>query len=289
MNYINMIIMKYMNMVILSFCVIILAAALLVGCSNNPTGGGALVRADNSKGSSPGVIPGTGQLTPGAGGPDSVNLGTAADFAILSEAGIDAAIGSEHITGDIGVSPVTSTAITGFGLSLHGTYATSSLVTGKVYAPDYSSPTPTKMTDAVADFELAFTDANGRVAPAPVTELGAGDISGLTLAPGIYKWGTGVLVNGGLTLKGGANSTWIFQIAQTLTVGGGAIITLSGGAQAKNVYWVVTGNTILGTTANFKGNILCQGEVDMKTSTIFLGRAMSHTAVNLQGTQVTKP
>jgi hypothetical protein len=48
------------------------------------------------------------------------------------------------------------------------------------------------------------------------TELGAGNISGMTLAPNLYKWSTGVLIASDIYLNGGANDVWIFQIAQDL-------------------------------------------------------------------------
>ena len=103
----------------------------------------------------------------------AVNLGTAGDFVILSKAGISTT-GTTSITGDIGTSPIDSTAITGFGLVMDSsnTFATSSLVTGKIYAADYTSPTPTKMTAAVSDMETAYTDAAGRTLP-DATELGS--------------------------------------------------------------------------------------------------------------------
>jgi ice-binding like protein len=50
------------------------------------------------------------------------------------------------------------------------------------------------------------------------------------------------------------NTVWIFQIAQNLTVSNAAIVTLSGGAQAKNVFWQVAGQATLGTTSDFKGH-----------------------------------
>ncbi|MDP3105149.1 MAG: ice-binding family protein, partial [Candidatus Methanoperedens sp.] len=152
-----------------------------------------------------------------------VNLGTAGNFVILTKTGISTT-GTTSIVGDIGVSPIDSTAITGFGLILDSTnqFSTSSLVTGKVYAADYTSPTPAKMTTAISDMETAYTDAAGRINPT-ATELYAGDVTGKTITPGLYKWGTGVLVSaGGVTLSGGANDVWIFQIAQDLTVENGA-------------------------------------------------------------------
>lgn len=137
------------------------------------------------------------------------------------------------------MSPIDSTAITGFGIILDssGTFSTSSLVTGQLFAADYTSPTPANLTTAVSDMETAYTDAAGRTNP-DATELGAGDISGLTLNPGLYKWGTGVLINNGVTLDclGNSNSVFIFQIAGTLTVGDGAIVTPAGGCQPQNLF-----------------------------------------------------
>jgi hypothetical protein len=122
------------------------------------------------------------------------------------------------------------------------------------------------------------------------TELGAGDITSMTLAPGLYKWGTGVLVSaGGVTLSGGANDVWIFQIAQTLTVSNGARVNLIGGAQAKNIFWQVAGQTTLGTTSQFKGNILCQTAIVLNTGATLNGRALSQTAVTLDANAVTAP
>src|SRR3989344_4355991 len=187
----------------------------------------------------------------------AVNLGTAGNFVILAKSGISAT-GTTLVVGDIGVSPVAASYITGFGLiaDSSNTFSTSSLVTGKAYAEDYTPPTPTKMTTAVSDMETAYTDAAGRTLP-DATELAAGDISGLTIAPGLYKWGTGVLINNGITLNcQNSNDVFIFQIAQDLDVGNGAIVTLSGGCQTKNIFWQVGGQATLGTTSNFKGNLL---------------------------------
>ena len=219
-----------------------------------------------------------------------VNLGTAGNFVILAKSGISTT-GTSSITGDIGVSPIDSSAITGFGLIMDSSnkFSTSSLVTGKVYAADYTTPTPATMTAAISDMETAYTDAAGRTNPT-ATELYAGDITGKTITPGLYKWGTGVLISaGGVTLSGGANDVWIFQIAQDLTVENGAIVTLSGGAQAKNIFWQVAGQTTLGTTANFKGIILSKTLISMNTGATLNGRALAQTAVTLDANAVTAP
>ena len=227
---------------------------------------------------------------PGAtASPAAVNLGSAGDFVILAKAGVTT-VGVTSIVGDVGVSPIAASSITGFSLILDSsnTFSTSALVSGKVYAADYAAPTPSKMTTAISDMETAYTDAAGRTSP-DFTELGTGDISGMTLSPGLYKWGTGVLITSGVTLMGSENDVWIFQIAQDLTVGNGAIVALSGGAQAKNIFWQVAGQTTLGTTSDFKGNILSKTLIAMNTGATLDGRALAQTAVTLQANAVTLP
>ncbi|MHB1769919.1 MAG: ice-binding family protein [Minisyncoccota bacterium] len=229
-----------------------------------------------------------GPLVALAAGPALVNLGTAGNFVILAKTGISTT-GSTAIVGDLGVSPAAATYLTGFALTLPSAsaFSTSASVTGKVYAPGYANPTPANLTTAVLDMQTAYTDAAGR-APT-VTELGAGNIGGLTLAPGVYKWSTGVIVPTNITLSGGANDVWIFQIAQNLNVSSGVHITLSGGAQAANIFWQVAGQTTIGTTAVFNGNILDQTAIVLNTGAQLNGRALAQTAVTLDANAVIIP
>lgn len=218
-----------------------------------------------------------------------VDLGTAGNYVILSKTGISTT-GATSIAGDIAVSPIDSTAITGFSLSVHasGVYATSPTVTGKIYASDYAVPTPTNLTTAVGDMETAFTDAAGRTLP-DATELGAGNISGKTIEPGLYKWGSGVLLTSSVTLEGGADDVWIFQIAQHLTVGNGATVELTGGAQAANVFWQVGGEVNLGTNSHFEGILLVKTAIHLNTGAAITGRLLAQTAVTLDANDVNAP
>lgn len=225
-----------------------------------------------------------------AQGPNPVNLGTAGNFVILAKSAVSTT-GTTAVTGNIGLSPAAATFVTGFSLIADSTntFATSSVVTGRVYASNYATPTPATMTTAVADMETAYTAAAGRSLP-DFTELGAGDISGMTLTPGLYKWGTGVLItSAGVTLEGGADDVWIFQIASNLTVNNSAKITLLGGAQAKNIFWQVAGQATLGTAADFKGIILSQTLISLNTGAVMNGRALAQTAVTLNATAMTEP
>ncbi len=230
-----------------------------------------------------------GPIAAFAAGPATVNLGSAGNFVILAKSGISTT-GSTSITGDIGVSPITASAITGFGLTMDvsNTSSTSAQVTGKVYAADYTNPTPTTMTAAVSDMQTAYTDAAGRTLPT-ATELGAGNIGGMTLAPGLYKWGTSVTIPTDVTLSGGPNDVWIFQIGQNLTMSSATHVVLSGGAQAANIFWQVAGQTTIGTTSVFNGNILDQTAIVLNTGATLNGRALAQTAVTLDSNIVTKP
>ncbi len=221
-----------------------------------------------------------------------IELGLAGEFVILAKTGISTT-GTTYIVGDIGISPAAATYITGFGSLPYGdppfnTYATSPLVDGKIYTPDYSPPTPTYVGTAVGDMETAYTVAAGQTIP-DFTELYSGDISGKTLVRGLYKWGTGVLINDGVTLAGSATDVWIFQIAGTVTVGTGAIVSLSGGALPENIFWQVADQTTLGTYSQFKGIILDQTAVVIQTGASLNGRALAQSAVTLDANTVTSP
>ncbi len=220
-----------------------------------------------------------------------VNLGLSGDYVILSESGISTT-GVTAITGNMGISPAAATYITGFGLILPagGAFSTSSLVTGNIYAPGYAAPTPANLTTAVTNMATAFTTANG-LAPT-VTELLAGNLNSQTLAPGVYKWSTGLLITTGLTLDGGGDpcASWVFQVAGDLTVANSAIITLANGANPKNIFWVVAGSKAqLGTGVDFSGNILCKTLISLNTGAKVLGRLLAQTAVTLNASTVVLP
>jgi len=222
-------------------------------------------------------------------GPAAVNLGSASNFVIVTKSGISTT-GNTSIIGNIGSSPVAASYITGFGLIMDSsnTFSTSAKVTGKIYAADYTAPTPTTMTTAVSDMQTAYTDAAGRTNPI-ATELGAGNIGGMTLAPGLYKWSSNVIISSDITLAGGSNDVWIFQIAQNLTVSSSAHVVLSGGAQSANIFWQVAGQTTLGTTSAFNGNILDQTAIILNTGATLNGRALAQTAVTLDSNNVIVP
>jgi Ice-binding-like len=216
-------------------------------------------------------------------GPLPVNLGQAGSFTILAKAGITDVYKSA-VTGDVGVSPITGAAL----------LLTCGEVAGKVYTVDAAGPLPcaipdpTILTLAVGDMESAYKDAAGRKSPDFIS-LGAGEIGGLTLAPGLYKWSTGVKISKDVTLSGGPSAVWIFQVAGKLEQASATRVTLVGGALAKNVFWQVAGAVTIGTTAHFEGVILAKTLIAVNTEASVNGRLLAQTAVTLQMNAVTQP
>ena len=217
-----------------------------------------------------------------------VNLGTAGNFAILAKTGISS-VPNSVITGDIGVSPIAATAITGFGLTADKTnvFSTSPQVTGKVYAATYASPTPSKLGVAIGDMSAAYSDAAGRAANH--TNLYAGDISGRTLTRGVYKWNTAVAINKDVTLNGGPNDVFIFQVSKGIHQAADTKVILKGGAQAKNVIWQAAETVSIGTSAHLEGNVLGKTNITLGTHASVHGRLLAQTAVTLIKSTVVAP
>jgi len=220
----------------------------------------------------------------------AVNLLTAANYTILSEAGISDA-GASVITGNMAVSPIAHTAITGFSLTLDGSgdFSTSAKVVspGKVYAADYADATPAALTQAISDMNAAYTNAAGRTSP-DFTNLGSGEIGGLTLTPGLYKWTTGVTISNDVTISGGPNDVFIMQISGTLTMASAKSVILSGGVKAENIFWQLSGAMTIGANAVFKGIVLGATSLALQTNAAFSGHLYAQTAVTLDSNAVTK-
>jgi hypothetical protein len=188
----------------------------------------------------------------------------------------------------MGLSPAATSYITGMSLTDATGYATSAQLTGKIYAADMADPTPINLTTSVNNMITAYNDAAGRPTP-DFSELATGNIGGRTLLPGLYKWTNTVTIPSDVTLSGGADDVWIFQIAGNLTQSSAVNMILSGGAQASNIFWQVAGEVTVGTTAHFEGIILCQTGITLQTGASMNGRALAQTAVIIDGNTMVNP
>ena len=248
----------------------LLMAAVLVGC-----GGGGSTSSENTLAQHSSIV-----AAPQA----KVELGKAGTFAILTKTGITNVYAST-IDGDIGASPIT-------GAAIHLTCA--EMHTGNVYTVDAAGPLPcatpdaSGLTTAVSDMQTAYTDAAGRTLP-DFVELGSGEIGGLTLTPGLYKWGTDVKISSDVTLHGSSTDVWIFQIAGRVNQASATRVTLTGGALPQNVFWQSAGDVSIGTTAHFEGVMLAKTLIAVKTGATVNGRLLAQTEVTLQKNTVTQP
>jgi len=266
--------MKYVKVLFSVFAILLIAVFVITGCNSNP--------ATETGSSNPVVIVGIG--------PAPIDLGTAGNFTVLAKTAITNT-GVTSIIGDMGISPAADSLITGFGLIMDVTYtfSTSSLVTGKVYAANYYSPVaPSSLTVAVSDMLIAYTDGTGRLLP-DFIELGAGDIGGMTLVPGLYKWTTNVTIPTDVTLNGGPDDVWIFQISGTLSVDSAKQVLLTGGAQPKNIFWLTSGAVTLNTTSHLEGIVSSLTAINMTAGSTVNGRLFAQTAVSLNANTVTNP
>jgi hypothetical protein len=226
----------------------------------------------------------------------TVNLRSANDFAVLGKTGISNVPGTQ-IFGNIGVSPISAGAITGFGLRMHPTNTkslTSALMEGgRVYASDYTTPTPTKMLGAIADFETAYGDAfsrspenykNPTLNPANI-DFKSGTINGEILTAGVYTWNSHIVYKNEIFIKGSPTDHFIFQTTGNIYVGSESKMTLleetpgGGFPTPSNIVWQVAGLVDVGTYSKVYGTFLVKIGAVFKTGSTLIGRAFSMTAV----------
>ena len=235
-----------------------------------------------------------GPVTALAAGPATVNILSAGNYVILAKTAVTTT-GTTLVTGAIGISPAFSTDTSGFGLSLDGsgTFSTSALVVGRIYAADYTAPTPATLVTAVSAMEAAYTDASTRTPGVGAGNLnvGGGTLNGQNFVPGTYTWDTpgDVSITGDITLTGTASDIWIFQITGTLGLEANKKIILAGGASPQNIFWSVAGAVTLKTDSTFRGIILAQTNIAIQNGAILEGRALAQTAVTLIGNTVLIP
>jgi hypothetical protein len=229
---------------------------------------------------------------------EPVNLQTAANYAILAKTGISTVPASD-ITGNIAVSPIAASAITGFDLvmDVSNTYSTDATLqvrqatgSGKAFASDYTSPTRSALTTAVSDMENAYTDAASRPTTGANLNLGGGSIGGETLSSGVYTFDRDVLVGPGteLTFSGSDSDIFIIQTTGSIVLAANTNMVLVGGAKAENIFWQVAGKVTVGAGAHMEGVLLVKTGVTFITGSSLNGRILAQTAVTLQMATITQ-
>jgi len=228
-------------------------------------------------------------------GPDAVLLGAAGNYVILAETTVTNTVGSA-VTGDIGLSPGLSAALTGFALTAVGDHATSPQVTGNLYAADMTAPTPANLGIAIGNKLTAYNDAASRASTDPelspgeyFLNQGTGNLGGLTLAPGLYEFTSAITIPANVTFSGTSQDTWILKTTGNLTISAAMSVILAGGAQPSNIVWQVSGIATLEAGAHLEGIILCATDIVLQTGASLTGRALSATQVTLDAVTVVGP
>jgi len=220
-----------------------------------------------------------------AAGPEPVDLGSAGPFAILAASAITST-GGGTLVGDVGLSPTTGAAITGL---------LTNQVRGTLYAVDTGGPAgsvaaPGLLATAKVDLAVAYYEAAART-NADIVWPAGGEIGGMTLGPGLYKFASTVNIAGAdVTLTGDVDDVWIFQVGTALTMGSGIQVVLAGRAQARNIFWQVGSSATLGTSSRFKGTLLADQSITMDTGCVVEGRALARVAaVTFNGQSIGLP
>ena len=140
---------------------------------------------------------------------------------------------------------------------------------------------------AQSDLTAAYNDAAGRLFPTTKD----GNIGGQTLPCGVYKASSSLEISSlDLTLNGGPNDVFIFQIGSTLKTTPFRKVLLTGGAKASNVFWQVGSSATIDVSSVMVGTIMANASITMNTSATLDGRALARiAAVTLDSNIVTKP
>jgi hypothetical protein len=220
----------------------------------------------------------------------TVELGSASNYAILAKTGISTVPGSS-IYGHVAVSPITGAAMTGFAMVMDpsGRWSTSSQINGKAFAANYADATSSELPTAVSDMETAYNDAAGRPnRDSARTNLGAGDISGEILTPGVYTFTIPIQFSADIAFEGDENDVFIIQTTSSLAQAAGTKVRLLGGVQAKNIFWQVATSVSVGPGAQMQGVLLTKTTVELMTGSYLNGRVLAQTACNLQMATITE-
>ena len=218
---------------------------------------------------------------------EAIELGSAGNYVILAKSAINNNPPSAF-TGDLGLSPMAESFITGFSQTSATAYSTSDQVTGRIYAADMDDPTPVNLTTAVENMTTAYENAAERTAP-DFIELYNGEIGGKTLSPGLYKWSNSVSITDDVTFSGDETDVWILQIEDNVTMSSDVTITLSGGAQASNIFWQVGENVTIGADSHFEGIVLSMDDITLNTGASLNGRILTHSAAIFDANTVMEP
>ena len=214
-----------------------------------------------------------------------IDLKSTSNFAILTSTGITTTLGTT-VQGNMGVSPIVGTSITGFGLIMDDShkFSTSLLVSGKVYAPNYAVPTPSMLSTAISDMTVVYNDGIARINPDGLNLLYENQI----FLPGLYKWTTAVTITHTISFdaQNEQSSIWIIQITKTLTLMADATVVLLNGAKPNNIFWVVSEAASMLENSHMEGIMILKTSLSTLSGSSLTGKVLAQTALTMISTSI---
>jgi len=184
------------------------------------------------------------------------------------------------------ISTTSSSDVVVTGMSLTPDAGSYSVTFNGEYTSSGSGTTSTAVTDLEAAYQVVLNTTT--------TDLHANTFgSGETLTAGVYQTSGAGSLAGSLTLNGTANDLFIFKINGAFSTGVGSTITLTGGAQASNVFWIAisAGAMSIATTNQMKGTFIARdGAALIANGSTLEGRLLSNVgAVSTDANTISIP
>lgn len=151
------------------------------------------------------------------------------------------------------ISTTSTSDVVVAGMSLTPGAGSYSVTFNGEYTSSGSGTTSSAVTDLEAAYQVLLNKTN--------TALHANAFgSGETLQAGVYETSGAGSLAGSLTLNGTADELFVFKINGAFSTSVGSTITLTGGAQASNVFWIAisAGAMSIATTNQMKGSFIAR-------------------------------
>lgn len=215
---------------------------------------------------------------------DFIELGKAGSFVILAKEKVSNDSGSD-ITGNIGEGSMENNLKTEKNRSDSEQRRVSGQVVMQSNQSDTTSP---DVNEALEDMMSAYRDASSQNGD-DLTRHGNEEFLSREFAPGVHEWDDSLHIDSDVTLSGSAEDVWLFKVSDNLIVDENIVFTLTNGAIADNIFWLVEGEVTIGENAQFEGIILSMNEITLEKGAKLNGRMFSQTSINLDENTVTEP